>query len=87
LIHEITIAASAVALAGASILEVACLTKRERGTASALVALGFAALGGRLAYLVATGDTGRLSMWGTVPILLIALGRVLSTSATIRTKT
>ena len=86
MIREIIIGSSATALVGAAILEIACLATRNRGTASALVAIGFAALGARLAYLVTMGDTSRLSMWGTIPIVLIALGRILSTSTALRTR-
>lgn len=57
---------------------------REWLVSSRLMALGMFLLGGRVAYLVYTNDLSRLSLWGTAPIAMIALSRIMACAKIMR---
>lgn len=78
----ITVCSLAV-LTGVAVLEFYRLPQEPR-LSSVLMAAACLGLAGRLAYLVIHGDLSRLTPWGSIPILGIALARLLALASTIR---
>lgn len=82
MLRLIIVVTSFAMLLGAAVLELLCIARGLRTVkiASALMALGCGLLAIRLGYLIVIDDIGRLSVWGSFPIFIIAFARVLACS-------
>ena len=83
--REIIVISCGITLLGAAILEIVCIHrgKTNTGVSSSLMALGCTWLAARMFYLFAMDDTARVTVWGAIPIILMAWARVIACSVLI----
>ena len=83
--RDLIVVSCALTLLGAAVLELICIQRgrSNTGVSGLLMAAACTWLAARMFYLFSIDDTGRLSAWGTVPIILMAWARVIACSVMI----